>query len=90
VRSKGSLPKPHAVQNGLEGGWITQSKSRNRNRIGLAEQEQPPDLTGRSMEKVRLADDGDEFKDMFGRCDVAAYRETLGAMALLVRGKGGL
>lgn len=39
VRSKGSLPTPHAFQNGIGGGWITQNNSRSRNRIGLAEQE---------------------------------------------------
>ena len=26
-------------------------------------------------EKVRLADDGHELKDMFGKCDIAGYRD---------------
>jgi hypothetical protein len=29
----------------------------------------------RDSEKVRLADDGDELKDMFGKCDIAGYRD---------------
>jgi hypothetical protein len=41
----------------------------------------------RSIEKFRLADDGDELKDMFGKCDIAGYRD-FGASRLSVHALG--